>query len=256
MQEYWQKKPLLIRGAIPAFTLDSQNGSTNLASPISYEELVEYANQENLESRLIQSDPWRFQHGPFQKKAIPNLNKSNWTLLLQGMEAHHLAAANILSWFRFIPDARLDDLMISIAGAGGGVGPHFDSYDVFLLQGDGTRRWRIGAQKDLTLIDDAPLRLLKNFRSRQAWDVATGDLLYLPPRYAHDGVATASCMTLSVGFRAPLKQELAAHFLDYLQDNLRIDGMIEDAGLPLQAHPAQLPPFLMDKFSRVLSRVR
>ena len=118
MQEYWQKKPLLIRGAIPAFTLDSQNGSTNLASPISYEELVEFANQENLESRLIQSDPWRFQHGPFQKKAIPNLNKSNWTLLLQGMEAHHPAAANILSWFRFIPDARLDDLMISIAGIG------------------------------------------------------------------------------------------------------------------------------------------
>mgnify|MGYP003345978649 CR=1 FL=1 len=133
MKTYWHKKPLLVRGAIPAFKLAEQDQEP-LDSPISYAELVKLASQENVESRLIQSQPWRFDHGPFQKKAIPNLKKTNWTLLLQGMEAHHSAAANILSWFRFIPDARLDDLMISIAGAGGGVGPHFDSYDVFLIQ--------------------------------------------------------------------------------------------------------------------------
>ena len=180
----------------------------------------------------------------------------NWTLLVQGVEQFLPEAAALLQQFSFIPHARLDDLMVSYAAPGGGVGPHFDSYDVFLLQGAGERRWRISAQKDLALIDNAPLRILKNFRPQQAWDVATGDLLYLPPRYAHEGVASTACMTLSVGFRTPRKLELASNFLNFLQDNLEIDGMIEDAGLPLQAHPAQLPPFLIDKFLRVLKNVR
>ena len=130
MKQYWHKKPLLVRRAIPAFALATQNGE-DLNSPISGEDLIKLAGQDPVESRLIKANPWSFDTGPFAKKSIPALNKPNWTLLLQGMEAHHPAAAKILSWFRFIPDARLDDLMISIAGIGGGVGPHFDSYDVF-----------------------------------------------------------------------------------------------------------------------------
>ena len=261
MQEYWQKKPLLIRGAIPAFTLDSQNGSTNLASPISYEELVEFANQENLESRLIQSDPWRFQHGPFQKKAIPNLNKSNWTLLLQGMEAHHLAAANILSWFRFIPDARLDDLMISIAGIGGGVGPHFDSYDVFLIQMSGRRKWRISEQKDLSLNPELPLKILQNFQSEFEWILEPGDMLYLPPHIAHDGIALdAGCQTWSVGFRSPSLKELLQEGLWRLAESLEnipeLDKKFSDPKQPATLQAEQLPKELIKQLNAQLQKLK
>jgi 50S ribosomal protein L16 3-hydroxylase len=261
MQKYWQKKPLLIRGAIPAFTLDSQNGSTNLASPISYEELVEFANQENLESRLIQSDPWRFQHGPFQKKAIPNLNKSNWTLLLQGMEAHHLAAANILSWFRFIPDARLDDLMISIAGIGGGVGPHFDSYDVFLIQMSGRRKWRISEQTDLSLNPELPLKILQNFQSEFEWILEPGDMLYLPPHIAHDGIALdAGCQTWSVGFRSPSFKELLQEGLWRLAESLEnipeLDKKFSDPKQPATLQAEQLPKELIKQLNAQLQKLK
>jgi len=130
MKTYWHKKPLLVRGAIPAFALSAQMGEP-LSSPISRDGLFKIAGDDIEQSRLVHSQPWSFAEGPFKKKALPAVNTPNWTLLLQGMEARHPAAAKILSWFRFIPDARLDDLMISIAGLGGGVGPHFDSYDVF-----------------------------------------------------------------------------------------------------------------------------
>jgi 50S ribosomal protein L16 3-hydroxylase len=149
--------------------------------------------------------------------------------------------------------------MVSYAAPGGGVGPHFDSYDVFLLQGTGTRRWRISAQKDFELVANAPLRILKRFRHTEEWLTRQGDLLYLPPRYAHDGVAHGACMTLSVGFRAPRKLELASRFLEFLQDQLDehdLPGLYEDADMPLQAHAAQLPPGMLDKFSRILKAVR
>jgi 50S ribosomal protein L16 3-hydroxylase len=261
MQEYWQKKPLLIRGAIPAFILDSQNGSTNLASPISYEELVKFANQENLESRLIQSDPWRFQHGPFQKKAIPILDKSNWTLLLQGMEAHHLAAANILSWFRFIPDARLDDLMISIAGIGGGVGPHFDSYDVFLIQMSGRREWRISEQTDLSLNPELPLKILQNFQSEFEWILEPGDMLYLPPHIAHDGIALdAGCQTWSVGFRSPSFKELLQEGLWRLAESLEnipeLDKKFSDPKQPATLQAEQLPKELIKQLNAQLQKLK
>jgi 50S ribosomal protein L16 3-hydroxylase len=261
MQEYWQKKPLLIRGAIPAFTLNPQNGSTNLASPISYKELVEFANQENLESRLIQSDPWRFQHGPFQKKTIPNLNKPNWTLLLQGMEAHHCAAANILSWFRFIPDARLDDLMISIAGIGGGVGPHFDSYDVFLIQMSGRRKWRISEQKDLSLNPELPLKILQNFQSEFEWILEPGDMLYLPPHIAHDGIALdAGCQTWSVGFRSPSLKELLQEGLWRLAESLEnipeLDKKFSDPKQLATLQAEQLPKELIKQLNAQLQKLK
>jgi 50S ribosomal protein L16 3-hydroxylase len=220
MKAYWHKKPLLVRGAIPAFELAKQMGKP-LASAISAEELLKIASNEVVESRLIKAKPWSFTEGPFKKKSIPPLESTDWTLLLQGMEARHPAAAKILSWFRFIPDARLDDLMISIAGPGGGVGPHFDSYDVFLIQMSGRRRWRISEQKDLTLNPDLPLKILQNFKAEQEWDLEPGDMLYLPPHVAHDGVALdPGCQTWSIGFRAQSYKEMLQEGLWRLAESL------------------------------------
>ena len=261
MKDYWQKKPLLVRGAIPAFSLASQNGESSLTSPISYEELIDLSGHDDVESRLIQSRPWRFQHGPFQKKAIPGLKKSDWTLLLQGMEAHHPAAANILSWFRFIPDARLDDLMISIAGIGGGVGPHFDSYDVFLIQMSGRRQWRISEQKDLTLNPKLPLKILKNFQYEQEWILEPGDMLYLPPHIAHDGIALDSgCQTWSVGFRSPSFKELLQEGLWRLAESLEdVPELEEKFADPKQAateNAEQLPLELIKQLSTQLEKLK
>lgn len=220
MARYWHKKPLLVRGAIPAFNLSALEGEL-LDSPIPAPELLQFAMKEGLESRLVKSKPWSFEHGPFSKKAIPALEKPNWTLLLQGMEAHHPAAAKILSWFRFIPDARLDDLMISIAGIGGGVGPHFDSYDVFLIQMSGRRQWQISEQKDLSLNPKLPLKILQNFKFEQEWILEPGDMLYLPPHIAHDGISLdAGCQTWSVGFRSPSFKELLQEGLWRLAESL------------------------------------
>jgi 50S ribosomal protein L16 3-hydroxylase len=261
MKDCWQKKPLLVRGAIPAFSLASQNGGSSLTSPISYEELVELSGHDDVESRLIQSRPWRFQHGPFQKKVIPSLKKSEWTLLLQGMEAHHPAAANILSWFRFIPDARLDDLMISIAGIGGGVGPHFDSYDVFLIQMSGRRQWRISEQRDLSLNPKLPLKILQNFKCEQEWILEPGDMLYLPPHIAHDGIALdAGCQTWSVGFRSPSFKELLQEGLWRLAESLEdVPELEEKFADPKQAateNAEQLPLELIKQLSTQLEKLK
>lgn len=220
MKSYWHKKPLLVRGAIPAFELAKKIGEP-LASAISPEELFKIAGDDAVESRLIKAKPWTFTHGPFKKKLIPSIDKANWTLLLQGMEAKHPAAAKVLSWFRFIPDARLDDLMISIAGLGGGVGPHFDSYDVFLIQMSGRRRWRISEQKDLSLNPNLPMKILQDFRVDQEWDLEPGDMLYLPPHVAHDGIALdAGCQTWSVGFRSQSYKEILQEGLWRLAESL------------------------------------
>ena len=261
MKEYWQKKPLLVRGAIPAFSLTSQNGNHSLASPISYEELVELSGDDEVESRLIQSQPWRFQHGPFQKKAVPSLKKSDWTLLLQGMEAHHPAAANILSWFRFIPDARLDDLMISIAGIGGGVGPHFDSYDVFLIQMSGRRQWRISEQKDLSINPKLPLKILQNFKYEREWILEPGDMLYLPPHIAHDGIALDSgCQTWSVGFRSPSFKELLQEGLwrlaESLEDIPELEQKFADPKQSATENAEQLPRELINQLSAQVQKLK
>ncbi len=245
MKSYWHKKPLLVRGAIPAFELAKKIGEP-LGSAISPEELFKIAGDDAVESRLIQAKPWTFLNGPFKKKSIPLLDSPDWTLLLQGMEARHPAAAKILSWFRFIPDARLDDLMISIAGPGGGVGPHFDSYDVFLIQMSGRRRWRISEQKDLSLNPNFPLKILQNFKVEQEWDLEPGDMLYLPPHVAHDGIALdGGCQTWSVGFRAQSYKEILQEGLWRLAESLEdIPELEQRFADPLQKathSPEQLP---------------
>ena len=210
MRRHWQRKPLLIRQAVPdAGALLDRPGLFALAA------------QQQVESRLVigavaAMDTWKMRHGPFARRALPALHRPGWTLLVQGVDLHLDAAHRFLNSFRFVPDARLDDVMVSYASDGGGVGPHFDSYDVFLLQLQGRRRWRIGRQKDLTLCEGMPLKILRNFEPDQEYDLGPGDMLYLPPKYAHDGIAMGECMTLSVGFRAPARGELAGELLQRL----------------------------------------
>ena len=211
MRQYWQKKPLLIRQAVPG-----------MQPLLARAALFALAGQDDVESRLITRAPkegsWRLRHGPFARTAIPKLSQPGWTLLLQGLDMHLDAAHALLEQFAFVPRARLDDLMVSFATDGGGVGPHFDSYDVFLLQAQGQRRWRIGRQKDLTLQPDVPLKILRDFQPEQEWLLEAGDMLYLPPRYAHDGVAQGECMTYSIGLRAPAQGEWAQDLLQRLAD--------------------------------------
>lgn len=247
LHDYWQKKPLLIRQAIPNF-----NGLLNR------DELIALACEEDAQARLIKQQRNRFslQNAPFFAEDFEHLEKSKWTVLLQGLNHHLASGAELLKQFNFIPHARLDDLMVSFAPKGGGVGPHFDSYDVFLLQGAGHRRWQISAQADRTLIEGAPLRILRDFNVEQEWLLAPGDMLYLPPHVAHNGIAEDDCMTYSIGFRTPAYQELAEQFLVYLQDTVCRDGMYADPELTVQTHPAEIGAAMLSKVTQQLNAIR
>ena len=236
MQRHWQRKPLLVRHAIPDFKpLLSRN------------DLVALAEDETIESRLVTAGTqkgWTFARGPFTRRQIPPYKQRQWTLLLQGMDMQHDDVHALMRQFRFIPDARLDDVMISYATDGGGVGPHFDSYDVFLLQAHGQRRWRIGRQKDRTLVDGLPVRILADFQPEEEYLCNPGDLLYLPPGWAHDGVAEGECMTYSMGFKVPQKGDLARELLVRMADaagDALGEGLYKDAGQAAVAHPAEIP---------------
>jgi 50S ribosomal protein L16 3-hydroxylase len=223
---------------------------------LSREALFELVTHDEVESRLISqtNHRWRMQQGPFTQ--LPSIRKKHWTLLVQGVDLHDDHAAELLHQFRFIPDARLDDLMISYATDQGGVGAHFDSYDVFLLQAHGQRRWRIGAQKDLSLKAGLPLKVLEKFTPEQEFIVEPGDMLYLPPHYAHEGVAMGECMTYSIGFRAPSWQELGQALLQYKEDTLELSGRYSDRSLRPTNHPARINDEMLEKVSKELQRVR
>ena len=259
MRRHWQKKPLLVRGAIPG-----------LKPLLSRAELVALASDEGVESRLVvkKGDGWLMKSGPFTSRtprSLPPFSQPGWTLLVQGVDGHHAAVHQLLQQFRFVPDARLDDVMISLASPGGGVGPHFDSYDVFLLQASGRRRWKISRQKDLTLQEGVPLKILQNFEPEEEFVLEAGDMLYLPPRYAHDGVAeplTAAegkgqdCMTYSIGFKAPSQSEMGSELLhrlaqfgedadqDASADNAK--KMYSDPRQDATSTPAALPAALIE----------
>lgn len=245
--DYWQKKPLLIRQAFSKF-----NG---LLDPL---QLFALACTEDVQSRLVtqRHGQWHVQNGPFKTTKFDSLGKSRWTVLVQGVNQHLQTATALLKNFSFIPHARLDDLMVSYAPKGGGVGPHFDSYDVFLLQGQGHRRWQISAQQDRTLVEDAPLKILKHFQIEEEWVLAPGDMLYLPPHYAHNGIAESDCMTYSIGFRTPTYQELAEQFLVYLQDKICLDGMYADPGLKVQRHPSEIGSDMLRQVEQIIRRVQ
>lgn len=204
MRHYWQKKPLLVKQAF-----------ARIKPVVSTPDLKKLSKRDDVQSRLIwqEDGQWQLEHGPFGR--LPNAREPNWTLLIQSLDIHSDAASDLLHQFNFVPAARLDDLMASIATKGGGVGPHFDSYDVFLIQAQGQRHWKFGQQKDLSLIEGLPLKILKNFKPQEDAVLEPGDMLYLPPHAAHDGIAlTDDCMTLSVGFRAPDMATLAQGMLE------------------------------------------
>ncbi len=247
LRRHWQKKPLLARAALP-----------QLATLVTRAALIELAQQPEAEARLIlrSGKRWQVRHGPFAKRDFARLPARNWTLLVQGVDQLLPAARALLAPFDFIPYARFDDLMVSYAPPGGGVGPHFDSYDVFLIQGEGRRRWQISAQHDLELVAHAPLKILQRFRAVREWTLDAGDLLYLPPRYAHDGIALDDCITCSVGFRAPSAQDLCSRFHDYLQDNLDAPGRYADPQLKPTRHPARIDTTLTTGLLRLLDDAR
>jgi 50S ribosomal protein L16 3-hydroxylase len=253
MAEYWQKKPLLIRGAIPEFE--------NLLSP---DELAGLACETELPTRLIQFDPencqhgkgWQVTQGPFDEGDFSALPAQHWTLLVQGLNHLVPEAQDLLAQFNFIPNARLDDVMVSYAPTGGGVGPHIDSYDVFLLQGAGKRRWSISQRTDLRLIPDAPLRILSHFVSEQEWVLGPGDMLYLPPNVAHWGVAEDDdCMTYSIGFRAPAARELAIEFLETCRQDGLPDALYQDPDLRPTADAAAVDESMVNRVSDMLQRL-
>lgn len=239
MRRHWQRKPLLVRG-----------GALPWVDQLPRKALWALAADEAVESRLVTQKPagWSLKTGPFAR--LPAAAQANWTLLVQGVEAHLPAARQLMDAFRFIPEARLDDVMVSWASDGGGVGPHFDAYDVFLVQTSGRRLWRFGRQQDLSLRDDLPLKILRDFQPEQSCVLEPGDLLYLPPGWAHDGVAQgADCITASVGFRAPSMLELADQLLPRLLDPddepAGLARRYRDAGQPASDQPAEIPAALM-----------
>lgn len=247
LREYWQKKPLLIRQAIPGFR--------GLLGP---QQLLQLACDPDAQARAVvqRRGKWELYQAPFEPEDFQGMEKMKWTVLVQGVNHHLPAAAALLQQFDFVPHARLDDLMVSYAPKGGGVGPHFDSYDVFLLQGHGHRRWQISQQDDRTLIEGAPLRILKDFKVEQEWVLAPGDMLYLPPQCAHNGIAEDECMTYSIGFRTPAYQELAEQFLVYLQDHVCVEGMYADPDLKAARHPSEIGADMLAQVEHALAQIK
>lgn len=248
LRDYWQKKPLLVRQAIPDFT-----------SPISPDELAGLSLEEEVESRLVIENgahPWELQRGPFTEDTYRQLPEKDWTLLVQAVDQFVPEVADLLEDFRFLPSWRIDDLMISYAAPGGGVGPHYDNYDVFLLQGYGKRRWRTGqmCDGDSPMLDHADLKILAEFHGEEDWVLEPGDMLYLPPRLAHFGTAVDECMTLSVGFRAPSDAEVLTHFTDFVGQFLSDDQRYTDADIEPVEDPAQIRPDAIQRLKAILDR--
>ena len=234
LRDTWQKKPCLIRSPWVRWR-----------NPLDPDELAGLACENGIESRLIVQGRKRLKvaHGPFAAKHFAKLGKRPWTLLVQAVDHHVPDVAALLAPFRFIPNWRIDDVMVSYAVDGGGVGAHFDQYDVFLVQGLGQRRWQIGAACDAgtALLPHDALRLLAHFEPVDEWVLGPGDMLYLPPGIAHNGIAVGDdCMTYSIGFRAPARAELIAHWCDHVLADLVEDDRYTDAGSQLQANAGEI----------------
>ena len=243
LARYWQRRPCLIRRAIPGFE-----------PLLSREELFTLSTRDTVESRLVLERggeaPWQVVPGPLDAEDLQSLPDSHWTLLVQNVDLHRPEAAALLRRFGFIPHWRMDDLMISVAPEGGSVGPHLDSYDVFLLQAQGRRRWQIhpDGYTEADFIPGLDLRILADFRPQQEWVLEPGDMLYLPPGVAHHGVALDECQTYSIGFRAPSRHELLNLYLDDMLA-ARPDERYADPGLVQQEFGAEIT-------AAALSRIR
>ncbi|BAV66070.1 cupin domain-containing protein [Sphingobium cloacae] len=247
LREHWQRKPLLIR-----------NPWTDWTNPLEPDELAGLACESAVESRLVlrAGDGWSLEHGPVPEARFATLGAEPWTLLVQAVDHHAADVTALIEPFRFIPNWRIDDVMVSYATDGGGVGPHFDQYDVFLIQGLGRRRWRVGAvcDEETQLLPHDDLRLLDHFEATEEWVLEPGDILYLPPRFAHDGVAVGDdCMTYSIGFRAPSRSELIAAWCDDALADLPEDDRYADPGLPLQDNPGEISAQALDRLHAMIA---
>ena len=265
MRDYWEKKPLLIRQAIPDFQ-----------PPVTIRDVQTLARRDEVESRLVRHGKkgWTLKRGPFRR--LPPPTEPHWTLLVQSVDLHDDDTAALMRLFRFVPDARLDDVMISIASDGGGVGPHYDSYDVFLLQAHGRRRWRTSQQADRSLVPGLPLKILADFQPEADDILEPGDMLYLPPNACHDGVAVGDgCMTISIGFRVPNEATLARGLLESAADQISaqhlgdaglygqpalsigdLSALYSDAHAEPTSHPAALPEPLVKATLATLHKIQ
>src|SRR4051812_13300356 len=247
MKKHWQRAPLVVRNAFPGFV-----------DPLTSKQVLACAASGDVQSRLVRRHGarWSLEHGPFPAARLRALPRRDWTVLVQ--DANHLsrAADRLLDRFDFIPHARIDDVMVSYAVPGGTVGPHVDSYDVFLLQGEGRRRWQISKQKDPAFVPGLPLRILERFDPDREWVLEAGDMLYLPPGVAHYGVAETESLTWSIGFRAPSDAELARNLLDSLHDDIDLEGHYADPGSRPARHPGEIPERMLIHAARVASRIR
>ncbi|MAL98597.1 MAG: transcription factor [Alteromonadaceae bacterium] len=249
LRDYWQKKPLLIRQAIPDFQC-----------PVEPDELAGLACEAEVESRLVieseNGKPWQLHNGPFPESRFASLPPSHWTLLVQGLDHWVPAVADLLDEFRFIPNWRVDDVMASYAPVGGSVGPHFDDYDVFLLQAEGQRRWQIGGACDFSTprVEGTPLRIIANFEAESSFLLEPGDMLYLPPRIAHWGIAENDCMTLSVGFRSPSHEDILIGFSDHAAATLESGQRYMDPDLKRPENPGLIDAGVLDKLAGVIRR--
>lgn len=248
LRDYWQKKPLLIRDAFPDFQ-----------PPVTADELAGMALEEDVESRLIIQSPdgkeWQLKHGPLQEDIFASLPDSHWTLLVQAVDHWVPEASELVEQFRFAPNWRLDDLMVSYAADGGGVGPHYDNYDVFLIQASGTRRWEVGGiyGEDSPRRPDVPVMILPEWDAEQSWDLQPGDMLYLPPRLGHNGYAIGDdCMTYSIGFRAPSHQEILTGFTTYLDNITSAEDRYSDPDLSIQSNPGEITEDAIQRVQSIL----
>ena len=246
LQAYWQKKPLLIRNAFPG-----------LQSPLTADELAGLACEEDANSRLVfeqhEQGPWHVIHGPLHEDDFSELPEKNWTLLVTDVEKHVPEAQQLIDRFRFIPDWRIDDLMISYAPEGGSVGPHTDAYDVFLIQTHGQRRWMLNTEYDDTCLEGTELRILKHFTAEEDWILNPGDMLYLPPNIAHYGIALNECMTCSVGFRAPSISNMVSEYAENLAANIDQSLRYEDPNLVCQHNPAEISADAVARIKTLIS---
>ncbi|SDU02811.1 ribosomal protein uL16 3-hydroxylase [Halopseudomonas salegens] len=246
LRDYWQQKPRLIRQALPDFD-----------NPLSGDELAGLALEDDIESRLILEHghtPWELRRGPFSESDFQQLPARDWTLLVQAVDQFIPEVRELLHLFRFLPSWRLDDIMISFAAPGGSVGPHYDNYDVFLLQVQGHRHWKIGQQcsADSPLLPHDDLRILRDFEQQEEHLLAPGDMLYLPPGVAHYGIAEDDCITWSIGFRAPSYQDILLHFTDYLAQQLHDDQRYHDSGITPSEQPAAIDDASIERLQQIL----
>ena len=246
LDHYWQKQPLLMRNAI-------QNYDFYLTP----EELAGLACEEEVESRMVLrhgEQDWELRHGPFDEETFTRLPDQDWTLLVQDVDKYLPEVAQLLQAFQFIPSWRFDDIMVSYAVTGGSVGPHTDTYDVFLIQASGKRRWQIGnrAGSD-ALLPDLPVRILEKFAPEETWTLEPGDVLYLPLGVAHWGVAEdADCMTWSVGLRAPSVAEMLGSFTQFLLDHVPESLHFKDPPLHPQDSPSEIQPAALTTVGNLL----